>query len=86
MEEWGHSSVLVDDDEQGLERVKKGGYALIWEASINEYTQNHDCQTMVVGDVFGSQVGCYLFEWMFRVILKKVLFGIFKTFLVSKEE
>ena len=35
-------AVLVEDDEKGLKRVKEGDYALIWEASINEYTQNHD--------------------------------------------
>ena len=57
MEAWGPGAVLVKDDEEGRERVKKGDYALIWEASINEYAQNHDCETMVIGDVFGSQVG-----------------------------
>ena len=56
MAEWSRQGILVEDDEEGIRRVKEDSYAFIWEASVNEYTANHECDTMVVGDVFGSQV------------------------------
>ena len=46
---------MVDDTESGIEKVKSGDYAFIWDSPINRYTATHECDTMVVGEPFDEK-------------------------------
>ena len=46
---------MVENTTQGMEKVKKGDYAFIWDSPINRYTAMYECDTMVVGEPFDEK-------------------------------
>jgi glutamate receptor, ionotropic, invertebrate len=59
--------VFVKSTEEGIARVKKGGYAFLIESTMNEYARHRDCELMQVGGLLdtkgygiGTPAGSYL--------------------------
>ena len=44
--------VLVENNQEGLERARQGGYAMVLESATAEYTVNQDCSLIIIGDPF----------------------------------
>jgi hypothetical protein len=47
--------VFVKSTEEGIERVKKGGYAYLVESTTNEYVRQRDCELMQVGGLIDTK-------------------------------
>jgi hypothetical protein len=50
-----NSDVFVKSTEEGIERVKKGGYAYLVESTTNEYVRQRDCELMQVGGLIDTK-------------------------------
>lgn len=50
-----YPDAMVDNSSQGIQKVKKGGYAFIWDNPINKYTTMKECDTMSVGEEFDEK-------------------------------
>ena len=50
-----YADSMVDNTTVGVEKVKKGDYALIWDTPIIKYIAMQECDTMVVGDDFDEK-------------------------------
>ena len=50
-----YTDSMVDNTTVGVAKVKKGDYALIWDAPIIKYIAMQECDTMVVGDDFDEK-------------------------------
>lgn len=50
-----NSDAMVDNTSVGLEKVKAGDYAFIWDAPINKYLSFSHCDTMTVGEPFDEK-------------------------------
>ena len=48
-------SVFVSNTEEGIQRVKKGGYAYLIESVMNEYVTQRNCDLMQVGGLLDSK-------------------------------
>jgi hypothetical protein len=46
---------MVDNTSVGLEKVKAGDYAFIWDAPINKYIALRECDVMTVGQPFDEK-------------------------------
>ena len=46
---------MVDNSSVAIEKVKMEKYAFIWDAPINKYLTQHDCDLMVVGEPFDEK-------------------------------
>ncbi len=51
----GNPDVFVKSTEEGIERVKKGGYAYLVESTTNEYVRQRDCELMQVGGLIDTK-------------------------------
>ena len=54
---WAHMSEMdvgsiVDTLEDGVERVKQGDYAFLWDDATNSYITKTDCGLMEIGPAF----------------------------------
>ena len=49
------SNGLVDNSSVGLERVKEGDYAFVWDAPVNKYITMEHCEVMTVGEPFDQK-------------------------------
>ncbi|CAF0769478.1 unnamed protein product [Brachionus calyciflorus] len=47
--------VFVKSTEEGIERVKKGGYAYLLESTTNDYLRQRDCDLMQVGGLIDTK-------------------------------
>lgn len=47
--------VLVNSTEEGIARVKKGGYAFILESTTNDYSRNRDCDLVKIGGLLDDK-------------------------------
>jgi ionotropic glutamate receptor len=47
--------VFVNSTENGIQRVKNGGYAFLLESTMNEYRRQRDCDLMQVGGLIDSK-------------------------------
>uniref|UniRef100_A0A0X3NGZ5 Glutamate receptor ionotropic, kainate 2 n=1 Tax=Schistocephalus solidus TaxID=70667 RepID=A0A0X3NGZ5_SCHSO len=50
-----HKNVMMNNTEEAIARVKRGGYAYILESTINEYYTQRDCELMQVGNNLDSK-------------------------------
>lgn len=50
-----NKDVFVKSQEEGIERVKKGGYAYLIESTTNDYLKQRDCELMQVGGLLDSK-------------------------------
>lgn len=48
-------TVFVNTTDEGLMRVKKGGYAFLLESTMNEYARQRDCDLIQVGGLIDSK-------------------------------
>jgi ionotropic kainate glutamate receptor 2 len=47
--------VFVRSTDEGIARVKKGGYAYLLESTMNEYARHRDCELMQVGGLIDTK-------------------------------
>ena len=47
--------VMVKSTEEGIRRVKAGGYAYLLESITNEYLRQRDCELMQIGGLLDSK-------------------------------
>ena len=47
--------VFVKSTEEGISRIKKGGYAYLVESTTNEYIRQRDCELMQVGGLLDTK-------------------------------
>lgn len=50
-----NKDVFVKSQEEGIERVKKGGYAYLIESTTNDFLRQRDCELMQVGGLLDSK-------------------------------
>lgn len=50
-----NKDVFVKSQEEGIERVKHGGYAYLIESTTNDYLRQRDCELMQVGGLLDSK-------------------------------
>ena len=50
-----HPENLVKNANEGVERVKKGGYAFLMESTMCQYQVERNCDLMKIGDLFDSK-------------------------------
>lgn len=50
-----NKDVFVKSQEEGIERVKRGGYAYLIESTTNDYLRQNDCELMQVGGLLDSK-------------------------------
>ena len=48
-------AVLVNSVEEGIEKVKNGGYAFFIESSTNEYVRERNCELSQIGGLLDSK-------------------------------
>ena len=48
-------SVFVRSTEEGIARVKEGGYAYLVESTTNDYVRERDCELIQVGGLLDSK-------------------------------
>ena len=48
-------AVFVKSTEEGVKRVKAGGYAYLLESTTNEYIRERDCELIQVGGLLDSK-------------------------------
>lgn len=48
-------TVMTKTTNEGIERVRKGGYAYLLESTTNEYARHNDCNLTQVGDLLDSK-------------------------------
>ena len=48
-------SFMVNSNQDGIDRVKQGGYAYLLESTTNEYARQRDCELMQVGDLLDTK-------------------------------
>ena len=53
-------SVFVKSNEEGIARVKSGGYAYLIESTANEYFRSRDCELMQVGGLLDTCVVLFI--------------------------
>ena len=46
--------VFVKSTDEGIKKVKQGGYAYLLESITNEYLRQRDCELMQVGGLYVS--------------------------------
>jgi ionotropic glutamate receptor len=46
---------MTNSTKEGIERVRKGGYAYLLESTTNEYARQRDCNLMQVGGLLDSK-------------------------------
>jgi ionotropic kainate glutamate receptor 2 len=46
---------MTSKTKDGIERVKKGGYAYLLESTTNDYTRQRDCNLIQIGDLLDSK-------------------------------
>lgn len=51
----GNPSVFVRSTEEGIARVKEGGYAYLVESTTNDYVRERDCELIQVGGLLDSK-------------------------------
>ena len=68
---------MTSKTKDGIERVKKGGYAYLLESTTNDYVRQRDCNLMQIGDLldgkgygFGLQKNSEWTETISTAILK----------------
>ena len=47
--------VFVKSTEEGIKKVKQGGYAYLLESITNDYLRQRDCELMQVGGLLDSK-------------------------------
>ena len=47
--------VFVNSTDQGIKKVKQGGYAYLLESVSNDYVRQRDCELMQVGGLLDSK-------------------------------
>jgi hypothetical protein len=52
---FSNPDVLVKSAKEGVERVKKGGYAYILESTSNEYVRERDCDLIQIGGLLDNK-------------------------------
>ncbi len=50
-----NKDVFVKSQEEGIQRVKNGGYAYLIESTTNDYLRQRDCELMQVGGLLDSK-------------------------------
>lgn len=50
-----YADAMVDNTSVGVQKVKEGGYAFIFDTPIVKYISMQECDTMVVGDSFDEK-------------------------------
>ncbi len=50
-----HQSVFVQDYDEGITRVKRGGYAFLMESTMLDYVVQRDCNLTQVGGLLDSK-------------------------------
>ena len=53
--ESGKPSVFVKNYEQGIARVKRGGYAFLMESTVLDYVVQRDCNLTQIGGLLDSK-------------------------------
>ncbi len=48
-------NVFVKSTEEGISRIKEGGYAYLVESTTNDYVRARDCELMQVGGLLDSK-------------------------------
>ena len=56
---WNYISVnpdyFVNSAKEGLERVKKGGFAYLLESTTNDYLRSQDCELIQIGGLLDDK-------------------------------
>ena len=47
--------VFVQSTEEGVDRIKKGGYAYLVESITNEYMRQRDCELIQIGSILDTK-------------------------------
>lgn len=47
--------VMTNSTRDGIERVRKGGYAYLLESTTNDYARQRDCNLMQIGDLLDAK-------------------------------
>ena len=69
--ESGKPSVFVKNYEQGIARVKRGGYAFLMESTVLDYVVQRDCNLTQIGGLLDSKGNLNTIEKKkFRVRIK----------------
>ena len=63
--ESGKPSVFVKNYEQGIARVKRGGYAFLMESTVLDYVVQRDCNLTQIGGLLDSK-GNFIEKKKFR--------------------
>jgi hypothetical protein len=76
--------VFVRSNEEGINRVKKGGYAFLIESTTNEYARQRDCELMQVGGLIdtkgygiGTPTGSFILLILIEYYSKFCLYSVF---------
>jgi hypothetical protein len=48
-------SVFVNSTDEGIKRVKSGGFAYLLESTTNEYVRERNCEGMQIGGLLDSK-------------------------------
>ena len=68
--------VFVKSTDEGISRIKKGGYAYLLESTTNEYMRQRDCELIQIGGLLDTKGYFKLkFNFYFLKFIFKFLFS-----------